>query len=76
MKSPCKDCADREIGCHGTCEKYQYFQKHHKEEKAQISEAKLAEQEYRETRRLSRMRAISAMGTKDHYRYNRFRRNK
>lgn len=22
MTCPCKDCTDREIGCHSTCEKY------------------------------------------------------
>ena len=24
-QSPCKDCEDREVGCHGKCEKYQRF---------------------------------------------------
>lgn len=23
--SPCKDCPDREIGCHGKCERYQEY---------------------------------------------------
>ena len=23
--APCKDCADRMMGCHGRCEKYQSF---------------------------------------------------
>ena len=27
MNAPCKDCPDREVGCHGTCEKYQLFRK-------------------------------------------------
>ena len=22
MKPPCKDCPDRQVGCHSTCEKY------------------------------------------------------
>ena len=25
IKGPCKDCVDRYIGCHGTCEKYIQF---------------------------------------------------
>lgn len=25
MKSPCKDCPDRQVGCHGSCEKYAAF---------------------------------------------------
>ena len=23
--APCKDCADRKLGCHGNCPKYQEF---------------------------------------------------
>lgn len=26
-KAPCKDCTERFIGCHGTCEKYAAFKK-------------------------------------------------
>lgn len=26
MKVPCKDCKDRIVGCHSTCEKYISFQ--------------------------------------------------
>lgn len=25
VQSPCKDCPDRETGCHGKCEKYAAF---------------------------------------------------
>lgn len=24
-KPPCKDCKDRSVGCHGTCEKYKEY---------------------------------------------------
>lgn len=27
MKAPCKDCPDRQVGCHSTCEKYIEFKK-------------------------------------------------
>ncbi len=26
MNAPCKDCPDRVLGCHSTCEKYKAFQ--------------------------------------------------
>lgn len=25
METPCKDCPDREVGCHGECEKYKAY---------------------------------------------------
>ena len=25
MKAPCKDCAEREVGCHGKCDRYQAY---------------------------------------------------
>ena len=27
MKAPCKDCPDRQVNCHSTCEKYIEFKK-------------------------------------------------
>ena len=36
MKSPCKDCFDRKLLCHGRCERYQKF----KTELAERAEAK------------------------------------
>ena len=27
VTAPCKDCADREVGCHSKCEKYLEFRK-------------------------------------------------
>lgn len=29
LKPPCKDCEDREIGCHGKCEAYMEWAKEH-----------------------------------------------
>lgn len=26
VQSPCKDCSDRELGCHSTCKRYIQFQ--------------------------------------------------
>ena len=36
----CKDCQDRFIGCHGTCEKYIAQNKAHQEELKRIYESK------------------------------------
>ena len=30
--SPCKDCGDRTVGCHGACEKYQAYCEKNKED--------------------------------------------
>ena len=27
VQAPCKDCSNRELGCHSTCEKYIQYQK-------------------------------------------------
>lgn len=62
LKSPCMDCPDRQLGCHSDCEKYIYFQNRHKEEKARISEAKIADGEYWAVRKYSKERAMKARG--------------
>lgn len=41
MKSaPCKDCIDRHINCHSSCEKYKNWQIEDKEEKNRIFQEK------------------------------------
>lgn len=37
----CKDCIERHVGCHSTCEKYLEFLKKNEEEKKLIQEMKL-----------------------------------
>ncbi len=39
-ESPCKDCENRKLGCHSTCEDYIAFDKARKEHNARISDAK------------------------------------
>ena len=39
METPCKDCEDREIGCHGKCEKYKEHQERCKEDRGKRFEA-------------------------------------
>lgn len=59
-KAPCKDCADRELGCHSTCERYLEFLKYQKERKAIIAENRIADSEYHHCRRYSRIRCQQA----------------
>ena len=40
FKYPCKDCPDRVVGCHSTCEKYQAAKVDHKKKEAVILEEK------------------------------------
>ncbi|MBO7712381.1 MAG: hypothetical protein J6S85_02735 [Methanobrevibacter sp.] len=40
MKSPCKDCPERYIGCHSACGKYKDFRKQLDEQKQHISREK------------------------------------
>ena len=38
MQPPCKDCPDRFLGCHSTCEKYIAYDKYRKEMLAKRAE--------------------------------------
>ena len=39
ITAPCKDCADRHVGCHSSCEKYQAF---HRENEARLEAQRMA----------------------------------
>lgn len=42
MKTPCKDCPDREVGCHAICAGYQEFYEQNREKNtAQIKQARM-----------------------------------
>lgn len=43
VSSPCKDCVDREIGCHSTCEKYINFQREREAYNKKVREARKKE---------------------------------
>lgn len=47
INSPCKDCEEREIGCHSVCEKYQDYFKRNEERKQRIRDSKKALTDYR-----------------------------
>lgn len=36
----CKDCKDRTVGCHGTCEKYKAFEEENKKYKEAVRKEK------------------------------------
>ena len=46
IKVPCKDCKDRQIGCHSKCEKYLEFKKQNDEIKRKQRIEKQAEYDY------------------------------
>ena len=42
-KYPCKDCTDRVVGCHSTCQKYMEARDEHIKKKMEILEIKKVE---------------------------------
>ena len=41
MTNPCKDCEDRQLGCHSGCKKYiEFFRFNRQKNKRQIAEAR------------------------------------
>lgn len=38
--NPCKDCTQREIGCHANCNLYKQYKDEYEREKARISECR------------------------------------
>lgn len=42
---PCKDCLDRYVGCHSTCDKYIEWNKQHLEQKKIISASRQKDKE-------------------------------
>lgn len=58
IKAPCKDCADRIVGCHSTCEKYIIFAKNREEYRNLVSEKRTKEAVLNKTaeRRISLMK--------------------
>lgn len=44
--APCKDCLDREVGCHATCQKYQEFNQENTKKKELIRSYKMIHNEH------------------------------
>ena len=43
---PCKDCTDRFVGCHGSCQKYKDAKAEHERKRAVIKKAKDEEERF------------------------------
>ena len=50
MNSGCKDCTERYVGCHSTCENYKLFREELDARKKQITEAKTRHAEHNQHR--------------------------
>lgn len=48
--TPCKDCTDRVLGCHGHCEKYAAFRAETERVKALVKEQKDKYRDFRKRR--------------------------
>lgn len=54
MNVPCKDCPQREVGCHGRCESYAKFVRHREE--ARERAAHQHELDYQDRKRFDDLR--------------------
>ena len=45
-KTPCIECADREVGCHAKCQAYKEWKEHHEAERQKCIEEKRIRHEY------------------------------
>ena len=45
-QSPCKDCPDREVGCHSKCQKYAEFRKGIDESNMAVDEKRRGDREW------------------------------
>ena len=46
MKAPCKDCAERQIGCHSACDKYREWKVGHDSKREFVSQKWLEANDY------------------------------
>lgn len=56
ITAPCKDCAERHIGCHSSCEKYQAFHKENTERLEAQRIAKILEYDDAFIKRMQKLR--------------------
>ena len=64
LSAPCKDCGDRVIGCHSTCEKYKQFASERKEYVRKVKACRRKDREYVETRQASIYKSLRNAGKK------------
>lgn len=61
MNYPCKDCADRTVGCHSTCKKYLSVKSAYKTETSIINKAKTEQDDFDDYK----VRAVTATKKKN-----------
>ena len=64
LSAPCKDCGDRGIGCHSTCDKYKQFADKRKEYVRKVKACKRKEREYMEVKQTSIYKSLRNAGKK------------
>ena len=64
LSAPCKDCGDRVIGCHSTCDKYKQFSYEHKEYVRKVNACRRKDREYIEARQASIYKSLRTAGKK------------
>ena len=64
LSAPCKDCGDRVIGCHSTCDKYKQFLDERKEYVQKVKACRRKDREYIEARQASIYKSLRNAGKK------------
>ena len=64
LSAPCKDCVDRAVGCHSTCDKYRQFANDRKEYAQKVKACRRKDREYIEARQESIYKALRNAGKK------------
>lgn len=64
LSAPCKDCDDRAIGCHSTCDKYRQFAEERKEYVRKVKACRRKDREYMEARQASIYKSLRNAGKK------------
>lgn len=64
LSAPCKDCGDRVIGCHSTCDKYRQFVNDRKEYVQKVNACRRKDREYIEARQASIYKSLRNAGKK------------
>ena len=64
LSAPCKDCCERGIGCHSTCDKYKQFEDERKEYVQKVKACRRKDREYIEARQASIYKSLRNAGKK------------
>ena len=64
LSAPCKDCGDRVIGCHSTCDKYRQFANERKEYVRKVKACRRKDRDYIEARQASIYKSLRNAGKK------------